>query len=158
MIMTITLKSMTEDAIVYADSAEMNGFVVWYPCGFKGTQTVPFVLNGGLNLLFRFGFGIIGRLLTFENYAMKIKKQLSDDSDAYLYNISIKKDAQGKGMASMLMQPMLRFCDSKHRAAYLETNKESNVGLYRHYGFDLMKEEVIPKTPVTHYAMTRKPK
>jgi hypothetical protein len=41
--------------------------------------------------------------------------------------------------------------------AYLETNKESNVSLYRHYGFDLMREEMIPKTPVTHYAMVRKP-
>jgi hypothetical protein len=29
--------------------------------------------------------------------------------------------------------------------------------LYKHYGFDLMKEELIPKTPVTHYAMVRKP-
>ena len=42
--------------------------------------------------------------------------------------------------------------------AYLETNKESNVGLYTHYGFDLKKEELIPKTPVTHYSMVRIPK
>ena len=44
------------------------------------------------------------------------------------------------------------------KKAYLETNKESNVGLYRHYGFDLMKEELIPGTPVTHYSMVRHPK
>ena len=36
-------------------------------------------------------------------------------------------------------------------------DKEANVGLYRHYGVDLMKEELIPKTPVTHYAMVRNP-
>ena len=41
--------------------------------------------------------------------------------------------------------------------AYLETNKDANVGLYRHYGFDLMKEELIPQTPVMHYAMVRHP-
>ena len=41
--------------------------------------------------------------------------------------------------------------------AYLETNKEANVGLYRHYGFELMKEEQIPKSTVMHYAMVRKP-
>ena len=35
--------------------------------------------------------------------------------------------------------------------------KEANVGLYRHYGFDLMKEEPIPKSTVMHYAMVRKP-
>ena len=32
------------------------------------------------------------------------------------------------------------------------------AGLYQHYGFDLMKEEKIPKSPVMHYAMVRKPK
>ena len=41
--------------------------------------------------------------------------------------------------------------------AYLETNKESNVGLYEHYGFELKREECVPKTDVMHYAMVRKP-
>lgn len=74
-----------------------------------------------------------------------------------LYNLSIKKDAQGRGLASKLLRPMLQFCDDEKMVAYLETNKESNVGLYRHYGFNLMNEECIPKTPVTHYAMVRHP-
>jgi ribosomal protein S18 acetylase RimI-like enzyme len=74
-----------------------------------------------------------------------------------LYNLSIKKDAQGKGMASKLMRPMLQFCDDERMVAYLETNKEANVGLYRHYGFGLKKEEQIPKSTVTHYAMVREP-
>ena len=52
---------------------------------------------------------------------------------------------------------MLQFCDDERMVAYLETNKEENVGLYRHYGFDLMKQEQIPKSTVTHYAMVRKP-
>ena len=53
------------------------------------------------------------------------------------------------------MKPMLNFCDNEKMVAYLETNKESNVSLYKHYGFDLKKQEVIPKSPVTHYAMVR---
>ena len=54
-----------------------------------------------------------------------------------------------------LMRPMLTFCDNEKMVAYLETNKESNVSLYKHYGFELKKEEIIPKTNVTHYAMVR---
>ena len=53
---------------------------------------------------------------------------------------------------------MLQFCDDERMVAYLETNKDTNVGLYQHYGFDLMKEEPVPKTNVTHYAMIRNPK
>ena len=86
-----------------------------------------------------------------------MKKEFTDHYDWYLYNLSIKKEAQGRGLASKLMRPMLQFCDDERMVAYLETNKEGNVGLYQHYGFDLMKEELIPKTPVTHYAMVRKP-
>ena len=109
-------------------------------------------------MIFHSGLGIIARLLTYEKYAMNLKKEFTDNYDWYLYNLSIKKDAQGKGIASKLMRPMLNFCDDERMVAYLETNKASNVGLYTHYGFDLMKEEEIPTTPVTHYSMVRHPK
>ena len=158
LIMQISLKTMTEDAVIYADSEELNGFAVWLPFGFSGSKTLPFLLSGGLKLIFHSGFGIIGRLLKYESYAMNLKKEFTDNYDWYLYNLSIKKDAQGKGIASKLMRPMLQFCDDERMVAYLETNKEANVGLYKHYGFDLMREEMIPKTPVTHYSMVRSPK
>jgi ribosomal protein S18 acetylase RimI-like enzyme len=157
LIMQITLKTMTEDAIIYADSEQLNGFAVWLPFGFTGSKTFPFLFNGGLKLIFHSGLGIIGRLLTYENYAMNLKKEFTDNYDWYLYNLSIKKDAQGKGIASKLMRPMLQFCDDEKMVAYLETNKANNVTLYNHYGFELKREEVIPKTPVTHYSMVRIP-
>ena len=157
LIMQITLKTMTKDAVIYADSEEMNGFAVWLPFGFTGSKTLPFLFSGGLKLIFHSGLGIIGRLLTYETYAMNLKKKFTDNYDWYLYNLSVKKDAQGKGIASKLLRPMLGFCDDEKMVAYLETNKESNVSLYKHYGFELKKEELIPKTPVTHYAMVRFP-
>ena len=157
LIMQISLKTMTEDAVIYADSEEINGFAVWLPFGFTGSKTLPFLANGGLSLILHSGPAIIGRLLTYETYAMNLKKEFTDNFDWYLYNLSIKKEAQGKGIASKLMRPMLEFCDAEKMVAYLETNKDSNVGLYRHYGFELKSEEVIPKSPVTHYSMVRYP-
>ena len=157
LLMQISLKTMTEDSVIYADSEEINGFAVWLPFGFTGSKTLPFLMNGGVSLILHSGPSIIGRLLTYETYAMNLKKDFTDNYDWYLYNLSIKKDAQGKGIASKLMRPMLRFCDDERMVSYLETNKETNVGLYQHYGFELMKEELIPKTSVTHYAMVRKP-
>ena len=157
LIMQISLRKMSEDAVVYADSEEINGFAVWLPFGFTGSKTLPFLANGGMSLILHSGPGIIGRLLTYETYAMNLKKEFTDNYDWYLYNLSIRKDAQGKGIASKLMRPMLQFCDDERMVVYLETNKESNVGLYQHYGFELMKEEQIPKSTVTHYAMVRDP-
>ena len=157
LLMQISLKTMTEDAVIYADSEEINGFAAWLPFGFTGNKAIPFLLSGGLKLILHSGLGIINRLSAYENYAMGLKKEYTDNYDWYLFNLSINKDAQGKGIASKLMRPMLQFCDDERMVAYLETNKEANVGLYRHYGFDLMKEEQIPKSNVTHYAMVRDP-
>ena len=158
LLMHITLKTMTEDAVIYADSEEMRGFAAWLPFGFTGNKSMPFILKGGLKLIFHSGLGMISRLSAYEKYAMNLKKEFTDNYDWYLFNLSIRKDAQGQGIASKLMRPMLDFCDNERMVAYLETNKEANVGLYRHYGFDLMREEKIPKSPVFHYAMVRHPK
>ena len=156
-LMQITLRTMTEDAIIYADSEEMNGFAAWLPFGFTGNKAIPFLKNGGLKLILHSGFGIISRLSAYEKYAMNLKKEFTDHYDWYLFNLSIKKDAQGKGIASKLMRPMLEFLDNEKMVAYLETNKDKNVGLYNHYGFTVKKEELIPKTNVMHYAMVREP-
>ena len=157
LLMEISLRTMTEDAVIYADSEEINGFAAWLPFGFTGNKALPFLLHGGLKLFFHTGFDMIGRLMTYETYAMDRKKEFTENYDWYLYNLSIKKDAQGKGIASKLMRPMLTFCDDERMVAYLETNKEENVGLYKHYGFELKREEMIPKTTVMHYSMVRCP-
>ena len=157
LLMRVSLRSMIEDAVIYADSEEMNGFAAWYPFGFTGNKTLPFLMSGGLRLIMHSGFGIIKKLMVYEEFSMGLKREFTDNYDWYLFNLSIKRDAQGKGIASKLMRPMLQFCDDERMVAYLETNKEVNVGLYRHYGFDLMRQELIPESDVNHYAMVRHP-
>ena len=88
--------------------------------GFTGSKTLPFLMNGGLSLILHAGLGIIGRLLTYETFAMNLKKEFTENYDWYLYNLSIKKDAQGKGLASKLIRPMLQFCDDER---ILEVNR-----------------------------------
>lgn len=157
LIMRISLKTMIKDAVIYADCEEINGFAAWHPFGFTGSKTVPFLVHGGLKLILHSGPSIIGKLLTYETYAMNLKKEFTDNYDWYLYNLSIRKDAQGKGIATRQLRPMLQFCDDERMVIYLETNKASNVELYRHFGFALMKEEQIPTSNVMHYAMVRQP-
>lgn len=98
------------------------------------------------------------KLLTYETFAMKLKKKYTGHVDWYLYNLSIKKSAQGQGIATKLLRPMLEFCDDEKIVTYLETNKESNVSLYEHFGFDLQETNLIPGSPVNHYSMVREPK
>ena len=69
----------------------MNGFAVWLPLGYDGTKVLPFMTNGGLKFIFHSGFRIIGRLITYETYAMNLKKEFTGNVDWYLYNLSVKK-------------------------------------------------------------------
>ena len=157
LIMKTTLAAMKDDAVIYADSEELNGFAVWVPLGFTGSKTLPFLRNGGVRLLLHSGLGIIRKLLVYESFAMKLKKKYTGHVDWYLYNLSVRQSAQGKGIASKLMRPMLRFCDDEKMLVYLETNKESNVPMYNHYGFELRETIMIPGSTVMHYAMVRNP-
>ena len=52
---------------------------------------------------------------------------------------------------------MLHFCDDEKMIVYLETNKENNVTLYNHYGFQLQETKMVPGSSVQHYAMVRNP-
>lgn len=158
LLMEASLNAMAKDAIVCADSEEMNGFVAWFPAGFSGNKTLPFLFGGGFSLIAHAGFGIIKRLVIYDEYAMGLKKELTGHNDWYLFNLSVKKDAQGKGIATKLLTPMLQFCDEERTVAYLETNKDENVAIYQHYGFDLMSEGLVPTSSVRHYAMVRRPK
>ena len=158
LIMQTTLAAMKKDAVIYADSEELNGFAVWIPMGFTGSKTIPFLKNGGIELILHSGLGIIGKLLTYETFAMKLKKKYTGHIDWYLYNLSVRKEAQGKGIAKKLLQPMLEFCDDEKMITYLETNKESNVSLYEHFGFELRETNPVPGSSVLHYSMVRDPK
>ena len=46
----------------------------------------------------------------------------------------------------------------ENMVCYLQTNKEKNVSLYQHYGFQLAEQTPVPKSNVMHYAMTRRPR
>lgn len=48
LIMQISLRTMTSDAVMYADSKELNGFAIWLPLGFTGRKVLPFLFHGAV--------------------------------------------------------------------------------------------------------------
>ena len=97
----------------------------------------------------------LSRVVEYETFAMKLKKKYTGHIDWYLYNLSVRKQAQGKGIAKKLLLPVLEFCDDEKMVTYLETNKESNVGMYERFGFELKETNWVPGSPIRHYAMVR---
>ena len=124
---------------------------------YKGVPTLQFLMNGGIKLLLKHSFGMAIRLLNYENNAMKVKSKYSNSNCWYLYSLTVHPDHQHKGLGSKVMQPMLDFFDATGQSCYLETNKDDNIAMYEHFGFELMEKGYIPKTNVVHYAMRREP-
>lgn len=55
---------------------------------------------------------------------------------AFLFAIGVVPAAQGKGVGGALLRAGLERVDAAHLPCYLESTKQSNVPLYRHFGFE----------------------
>jgi ribosomal protein S18 acetylase RimI-like enzyme len=71
--------------------------------------------------------------------------------------IAIDKSLRGSGAFRKLITPVLQEVDSRWLPAVLETHNPANVGLYEHFGFELVREITSPSTPIRQYCMLRPP-
>ena len=65
----------------------------------------------------------------------------------YLALLATDPSAQGRGIGTALIQPVLTQCDASGVPAYTETQKEENVSWYGRAGFSVMDEVRLPDTP-----------
>jgi ribosomal protein S18 acetylase RimI-like enzyme len=75
----------------------------------------------------------------------------------YLSRIGTDPDAQGRGLGSAVLQPVLETCDSDGVGAYLETSVERNLSFYARHGFRTSGELRLPRGP-TVWTMWREPR
>lgn len=66
---------------------------------------------------------------------------------AYLSVLGTDPAAQGRGVGSALLAPVLRTCDEDGVAAYLESSKERNLAYYARHGFRVLEELDLPRGP-----------
>jgi ribosomal protein S18 acetylase RimI-like enzyme len=65
----------------------------------------------------------------------------------YLAILGTDPEAQGQGVGSALMQPVLDDCDRNEVPAFLESSKERNVAFYARHGFRVTQELTLPDGP-----------
>lgn len=73
----------------------------------------------------------------------------------YLAFLGVDPDAQGRGLGSAVLRPVLERCDAAHGDAYLESTNPKNHAFYRRQGF-VIGETVDLPAGVTASLMTRK--
>jgi ribosomal protein S18 acetylase RimI-like enzyme len=75
----------------------------------------------------------------------------------YLYMLGTDPDAQGRGIGSALLAPVLERCDEDGIGAYLESSKEANIAFYARHGFRVTGEHDMPRGP-RMWLMWREPR
>jgi len=81
-----------------------------------------------------------------------------DESHFYLFTLGTHADAQGEGLGSQVLQPVLEICDTQGLPAILESSNPRNLPFYRRHGFEVTSEiELEPGGPVVR-PMRREPR
>lgn len=75
----------------------------------------------------------------------------------YLAVLGTEPDAQGRGLGSAVLAPVLERCDNDQVGAYLESSKERNVAFYARHGFRVLAEIRLPRGPLM-WRMWRDPR
>lgn len=75
----------------------------------------------------------------------------------YLAVLGTDPSAQGQGLGSAALVPVLERCDADGVGAYLESSKERNIAFYARHGFRVTRELELPRGPKM-WAMWRDPR
>lgn len=125
----------------------LNGAAIWAPPG-KTTMSVAHTID----LLRRVTHPRLAwraPMLAVGGIGVE-RKQPKDRDFFYLAALGVDPVAQGRGLGSKLLAPMLEICDTDRVGAYLESSKESNVSFYARHGFRVTEEHKLPRGPVIH--------
>ena len=94
-----------------------------------------------------------GKVLSFGWY-----KEFINGRHYRIKIIAIDKELRGTGAFRKLITPAIEFADREKIPMVLETHNPSNIGLYAHFGFELVKTIQSDETPIEQYCMIRHPK
>jgi ribosomal protein S18 acetylase RimI-like enzyme len=111
---------------------------VWLPFEAVGPTPLPMLVRAAPAMLGATGLGRIGRLLAVMEDMDKHHPM--DRPHAYLWFLGVARAAQGHGVGSRLLKVATDRLDAQGMPAYLETQTERNLALYRRHGFEVVSE------------------
>lgn len=123
-------------------TAESSGAALWaLPDRWKLS------LRETLDMMARISMGVGRRTVRGLRGLSLIEERHPHEPHYYLAVLGVDPSAQGGGLGSALMAPVLRSCDEDGIAAYLESSKERNIAFYARHGFRVIEEVRMPKGP-----------
>jgi ribosomal protein S18 acetylase RimI-like enzyme len=79
------------------------------------------------------------------------------EAHRYLWFVGVDPSAQGSGIGTALLEPVLAAADRAGEAAYLDATSKDSRRLYERHGFEVVGELAVPGSP-TMWPMWRAPR
>jgi GNAT superfamily N-acetyltransferase len=111
-----------------------NTATALWKCEKKEKLNLDF-LSANLRYLIQIGFKSVYRILKNESFSYK--QYPKKEKYCHLYLIGVLPEEQGKGYASLLLNPVLNEMKKKSRPVFIETANLKNVQIYIKKGFNL---------------------
>ena len=143
---------------VYTTSPAVEGVAVWLPSTKSEVTFWRAFRSGGMRLQKQLGKKIMDRLMSFSYAVDTLHKKHAPYPHYYLFFIGVDPAYQKKRVAGRLITPMLGWLDMQKLPCYLHTQNEKNIGLYEHYGFQVIEQRVLPDSGIVHTALQRNPR
>jgi len=140
----------------HATSPKLEGIAVWLPYINKEFKEI---INLGCMLkakFYKLGREAGKRIKPIQEHNTKVHREFAPGDHWYLQTLGVEPTHQGKGYGSLLMEYMLEIIDNTNPLpVFLETSTELNVKFYKRFGFEVMKEGIIPETDVDQWYLLR---
>ncbi len=128
---------------------------IWMPFEWLGPQPFMAEVRALPTLFAATGGARFGRLAAMREDMDKHHPM--ERKHAYLWFLGVAPEAQGHGVGSRLLKVGTDRCDAAGLPAYLETQTERNVALYRRHGFEVISEHRCRPDAPLMWSMWREP-
>ena len=140
----------------HATSPNLEGIAVWLPYidkQYKLTTDIRCLIK---SKMYKLGREAGKRIRPIEEHSTNVHQEFAPGNHWYLQTLGVEPIHQGKGYGSLLMEYMLEKIDSTNPLpVFLETSTEINVKFYKRFGFEVVKEGIIPETDVEQWYLLR---
>ena len=144
---------------VWTTEGSLDGVSVWIPPD-KGVDTQPDLEDqAGISALPSIlGVEAIYRKREVFDHLETLHERDVQDPHWYLMFIGVEPNRQRQGVGSALLQPVLPRADAEGMPCYLETFQPTNVPFYLRHGFEIVVEDVEPRSDIRFWTFRREPR
>jgi ribosomal protein S18 acetylase RimI-like enzyme len=143
---------------VRATGPNLEGIAAFVPGELADMTLGRMLLSGAIFAGLRMGMSLARRMKpVFQPIQADRKQNMLGQPYVYLLILGVAPEHQGRGWAGRLLRALVDHSLRRGRAVYLETETESNVRFYEHFGFRTIRTITLPELNLPMWEMVREP-